>query len=67
MKEELEKAANDYSDNLSVDNLKLAFKNGAKWAQERMFTEKEVLAMLHIKYDAITPEYVLQQFKKLKK
>ena len=41
-----------------------AFKQGAKWQKERSYSEKEVLTMLLIKHDGLTPEYVLQQFKK---
>jgi hypothetical protein len=36
----------------------------AKWQAERMYSEEEVLAMLLIKHDGISAEYVLQQFKK---
>ena len=41
-----------------------AFIQGAKWQQERSYSEEEVLAMLLIKHDGLTPEYVLEQFKK---
>jgi hypothetical protein len=40
------------------------FINGAKWQQERSYSEKEVLAMLLIKHDGLSPDYVLEQFKK---
>ncbi len=42
----------------------LSFKIGAEWQQERMYNEEEVLAMLLIKHDGLTPEYVFEQFKK---
>lgn len=32
--------------------------------QERSYSEKEVLAMLLIKHDGLSPDYVLEQFKK---
>ena len=31
--------------------------------QERSYSEEEVLTMLLIKHDGLTPEYVLEQFK----
>lgn len=34
-----------------------------QWQAERMYSEEEVLAMLLIKHDGLTPEYVLEQFK----
>ena len=34
-----------------------------KLQQERMYSEEEVLAMLLIKHDGLSPEYVLEQFK----
>ena len=34
-----------------------------KLLQERSYSEEEVLTMLLIKHDGLTPEYVLQQFK----
>jgi hypothetical protein len=40
------------------------FIEGAKWQAERMYSEQEVLAMLLIKHEGLSPEYVLQQFKK---
>jgi hypothetical protein len=36
----------------------------ANWQAERMYSEEEVIAMLLIKHDGLSPEYVLQQFKK---
>jgi hypothetical protein len=35
-----------------------------KLKQERMYSEEEVLTMLLIKHDGLTPDYVIQQFKK---
>ena len=32
--------------------------------KERSYSEEEVLTMLLIKHDGLTPEYVLEQFKK---
>jgi hypothetical protein len=32
--------------------------------KQRMYSEEEVIAMLLIKHDGLSPEYVLQQFKK---
>ena len=40
------------------------FIDGAKWQQERSYSEEEVITMLLIKHDGLTPEYVLEQFKK---
>jgi hypothetical protein len=33
-------------------------------SKERMYSEEEVLAMLLIKHNGLTPQYVLEQFKK---
>ena len=40
------------------------FKAGAEWQAERSYSKKEVLAMLIIKHDGLSAEYVLEQFKK---
>jgi hypothetical protein len=40
------------------------FIEGAKYQAKGMYSEKEVLAMLLIKHNGLTPQYVLEQFKK---
>ena len=66
--EPLEEAAEKYilheQKSKWAEVVKSAFKDGAKWQAKRMFSEEEVLAMLLIKHDGLSPEYVLQQFKK---
>lgn len=47
-------------------DLKRGFIEGIEWAQERMYSEEEVLVMLLIKHDGLNPDYVLEQFKKIK-
>ena len=64
MKETLEERADRYAFGGSSNNShKYDFIQGAKWQQERSYSEEEVLTMLLIKHDGLTPEYVLQQFK----
>lgn len=75
-KETLEQAANKYVEDFDLsfydtveeipvkEIAKKDFIEGAKWQAERMYSEKEVIAMLLIKHDGLSPEYVLQQFKK---
>lgn len=66
--ETLEEAAEKYilheQKSKWAEVVKSAFKDGAKWQAKRMFSEEEVLAMLLIKHDGLSPEYVLEQFKK---
>jgi hypothetical protein len=66
--ETLEEAAKEFFRKFkhthSPDNYYLALVEFAKWQQERSYSEKEVLAMLLIKHDGLSPDYVLEQFKK---
>jgi hypothetical protein len=65
-KETLEEAAEKYAESKSSNfrNTHIRdFKEGAKYQAERMYSEEEVIAMLLIKHDGLSPEYVLQQFK----
>ena len=74
--ETLEEAANKYVEDFELsfydtveeipvkEIAKKDFIEGAKWQAERMYSEKEVLAMLLIKHNGLTPQYVLEQFKK---
>jgi hypothetical protein len=71
-KETLEEAAEEYKDDLTIDNLKLAFINGAKWQAERMYSEEEVINLLnefsrHLifnKSSDLTINHWFEQFKK---
>ena len=60
MKDSIEEAA----ERMSTRIMEILFKDEKKWQQERSYSEEEVLAMLLIKHDGLTPEYVLEQFKK---
>lgn len=67
-KETLEKAIKDYTDTPSPDNIKLAFRNGAKFQSERMYSEEEVLNLIkkgyYTHYDSLTIDEWFEQFKK---
>ena len=55
---------NWFNDKFKDNSWREGFKAGEEWQAERMYSEKEVLAMLIIKHDALTAEYVLEIFKK---
>jgi hypothetical protein len=70
--ETLEEFKKRFANDESHKNIKLDYQDGiyygigvgAEWQSKRMFSEEEVLTMLLIKHDGLTPEYVLEQFKK---
>ncbi len=42
-----------------------AFNNGAKWQQERMYSEEEVIAIVEkSRATGLTAKYLIEQFKK---
>lgn len=67
MKQTLEEVAEEkWLDSKSNVTSKKSFIAGANWQkeqQDKMYSDREVLAMLLMKHDGLSPEYVLQQFK----
>jgi hypothetical protein len=68
-KETLEEASWKYNPLKKLDGefIRAAFINGAKWQQKRMYSEKEVIAIVEKSRETgLTAEYLLltEQFKK---
>jgi hypothetical protein len=68
-KETLEEASWKYNPLKKLDGefIRAAFINGAKWQQERMYSEEEVIAIVEKSRETgLTAEYLLltEQFKK---
>jgi hypothetical protein len=70
MKTELEKAAEKYNPVKKLDGefIRQAFKDGAKWQAERMYSEKEVLDLLltwrYTNHDLLSTKEWFEKFKK---
>jgi hypothetical protein len=54
----------DNTKELLTEIMEADAKDGLYEQEQRMYSEKEVLKMLLIKHDGLTPEYVLERFKK---